>query len=63
MSDINYSTKRVNQQLIDEIISSLKSVSGYGSVEIYIHNYKVTQITVRDIKKTDHTISKPSSFA
>lgn len=63
MSDINYSTRRVNQQLLDEIVQSLKHVSGYGSVEIFINNYKVTQITVRDIKKTDHTISKPSNFA
>jgi len=63
MTDVNFSTKRVNQQLIDEIVQSLKHVSGYGSVEIFINNFKVTQITVRDIKKTDHTISKPSTFA
>lgn len=57
MSPINFSTKRVNQELIDEVVSAMKSVSGYGSVEIFIQNYRVTQVTTRDIKKTDYLIN------
>ncbi len=57
MSSINFSTKRVNQELIDEVISAMKSVRGYGSVEIIIQNYKVTQVSTRDIKKTDYLIN------
>ncbi len=57
MSPINFSTKRVNQELIDEVVRAMKSVSGYGSVEIFIQNYRVTQVTTRDIKKTDYLIN------
>lgn len=47
-----YSTKRISPKLIDEIGSALKSVDAYGSVEIYIQNSEVTQITTRSIRKT-----------
>ncbi len=57
MSSINFSTKRVNQELINEIVGAMKSVTGYGSVEIIIQNYKVTQVSTRDIKKTDYLIN------
>ncbi|KKU82359.1 hypothetical protein A2973_02290 [Candidatus Gottesmanbacteria bacterium RIFCSPLOWO2_01_FULL_49_10] len=50
MSD--YSTKHISQTLLDELVTALKSVSPYGSVEIYVQNSTVTQITVRNIKKT-----------
>ncbi len=48
----DYSTKRISEALVFEIKKSLKSVKSYGSVEIYIQNGNVTQITVRNIKKT-----------
>ncbi len=48
----DYSSKKISEKLLDEIKSALKSVKSYGSVEIYIQNEMVTQITVRNIKKT-----------
>lgn len=50
--NIDYSTKRVSTQLVSEIKDALKNVEGWGSVEIYIQDHKVTQITERKIKKT-----------
>jgi len=38
-------------ELISEIKNALKSVR-YGSVEIFVQDNTVTQITVRNIKKT-----------
>ena len=52
MSD--YSVKNFSKGLTDEIKSALKSVKSYGSVEVYIQKGVVTQITVRQIKKTSH---------
>ncbi len=49
----DYSTKKISQELVAEIKLALKSVKEYGSVEIYIQNAVVTQITVRNIKKTN----------
>jgi len=50
----NYSTKKVSQVLIEEIKSAIKKVDKYGSVEIYIQNDEVTQITTRSIRKTNN---------
>lgn len=47
-----YSTVSVSKDLVEEIIQALRSVSDYGSLEIYVQNNMVTQITVRNIKKT-----------
>lgn len=46
-----YSTKDISKKLLKEITNSIKSVQGWGSVEIYIQNHFVTQITERNIKK------------
>lgn len=48
-----YSTKRITKELTDEISAALKNVDAYGSVEIYVQDNKVTQITTRTIKKTN----------
>lgn len=48
----DYSTKNISEGLMTEVKSALQSVKAYGSVEIYIQNGIVTQITVRNIKKT-----------
>ena len=48
----NYSTKNISDKLMLEIKTALQSVKGYGSVEMYIQKGSVTQITVRNIKKT-----------
>jgi hypothetical protein len=49
----HYSTSRISPKLINEISSALKNVDAYGSVEIYVQNAEVTQITTRTIKKTN----------
>ena len=49
----DFSTKRITSDLVDEIKVALKSVQAYGSVEIYVQKGVVTQITVRNIKKTN----------
>lgn len=48
---MDYSTKRISTQLIEEIKNALQSVT-FGSVEIYVTDNNVTQITTRTIKKT-----------
>lgn len=51
--DSPYSTKAISEQLIKEITKSLQDLD-YGSLEIYVVNHEVTQITKRHIKKTNH---------
>jgi len=41
---------------LEEIKQALKNVRGWGYVEIYVQDHKVTQITERNIKKTSHNI-------
>jgi len=48
----DYSSKKISKTLVEEIKRSLRSIESYGSVEIYIQNNTVTQITTRSIKKT-----------
>jgi len=48
----NYSTKRISKELLNELRSALKSIDSFGSVEIYVQNSVVTQITTRNIRKT-----------
>lgn len=55
---VDYSTKRVTDNLLEEVKQALKNIRGWGSVEIYVQNHKVTQITERNIKKTNHNIDK-----
>ena len=47
---MDYSQKN-KIQLINEIEKALSGIT-YGSVELYVQDRKVTQITVRSIKKT-----------
>lgn len=39
-----------------ELKDAMARVGAFGSVEIYIQDYHVTQITARSIKKTKHKI-------
>jgi hypothetical protein len=55
-----YSVQRISETLLKEIKRSLKGVKGFGSVEIFIQNGLVTQITVRNIKKTTNGPSSVS---
>lgn len=50
---LNYSIKRISPKLLEEIESALRLVKPFGSVEIYVQNSIVTQITARNIKKTN----------
>jgi len=47
----HYSTKDISEQLKQEVLSSIQSVRGWGSVEIFIQDFEVTQITEKNIKK------------
>jgi hypothetical protein len=52
--DINmHSTKSVSDHLMQELINALKDVEGFGSVEIMVQDFSVTQITHRCIRKTN----------
>jgi hypothetical protein len=48
----DYSTKNVNEELLKEIVEALKNIRGWGSVEIFVQDFKVVQIVERNIKKT-----------
>lgn len=48
----DYSTKKVSSKLLQEIEQNLLGLD-YGSLEIYVANNEVTQITKRHIKKTN----------
>lgn len=50
MDDSDYSTQKISPQLIAQIIDALKN-KAWGSVEIYVENYNVVQITQRTITK------------
>jgi len=51
-ADLNsdYSTQKISPNLVSKIVEVLKN-KAYGSVEIYIENFNVTQITERTITK------------
>ena len=50
----DYSTKDIDNELMNEIIDALKNIRGWGSVEIFVQDFKVVQITERNIKKAIH---------
>lgn len=47
---------KVNNILLQDIAQALDELDGWGSVEVYVQNGKVTQITKRAIKKTNHSL-------
>ena len=49
-ADNLYSTQKISAELISQIVEALRD-KAYGSVEIYVENYSVVQITERSIKK------------
>ncbi len=52
MQTKEYSTKTISKQLLDDIGTSLQNLE-YGSLEIYVVEGEVTQISKRQIKKTN----------
>ena len=55
--DNHYSTKKINQKLLEEIKDVLAGLD-FGSVEVFVTNSEVTQITKRQIKKTNGLTKK-----
>lgn len=49
-------TPIAQNDLFAEITTALEDLRGWGSVEIFVQNGKVTQITRRSIRKTEHEI-------
>lgn len=58
---MNYSKANLSDRLMNEIKEELEKI-GYGSLEIYVQNNKVTQMTVRNIKKTNVTITRDNQI-
>ena len=56
------SYSKTKQNLISEIEEALNAVE-FRSVEIYVTDKKVTQITVRNIKKTSIDITEPQEIS
>ncbi len=52
----NFSKK--NSQFVEELLGLLESIT-YGSLEVYVQDKVVTQITVRNIRKTKVEIKNP----
>lgn len=48
----NYIKNNFSDRLMKDIKDELERI-GFGSLEIYVQNNKVTQMTVRNIKKTN----------
>ena len=57
---MDYSTTQIKEDLLEEIKEALKNIRGWGSVEIYVQNFKVVQITEKNIKKTSQKSSQKS---
>ena len=51
-TDHDYSTQKIKPQLVSQIVDALRN-NAYGSVEIYIQNYTVSQITQLTISKVN----------
>lgn len=50
MDKEDFSTQKISPQLITQIVDALRD-KAFGSIEIYIQNFKVIQITERTITK------------
>jgi len=55
------STKKISPTTKAEIITALKNIRGWGSVEIFVQDHRVVQITERNIKKIQQTQNPRSS--
>ena len=51
---------KLSERLMEDIKTELERI-GYGSLEIYVQNNKVTQMTVRNIKKTNVDVNDGGS--
>lgn len=53
-------TTLLNDQLLKDLVEAFRELGGWGSVEIFVQDGKVTQITKRVIKKTNHQLQNNS---
>jgi len=53
---VKKSSSKINHRLVKEVNQALRELGDWGSVEIFVQNGKVTQITKRAIKKTNHSL-------
>lgn len=56
-TDNDFSTQKITPTLISQVVDALRN-KAYGSVEIYIENHKVVQITERTITKVNSIYRK-----
>ena len=56
-----HSTKTVSEHLMQELINAMKDVDAFGSVEIMIQDYAVTQITTGALKRQTDSMKKKRS--
>jgi hypothetical protein len=55
---MDYSTKKVSTALVQELVDAIQNIRGWGSVEIQVQDFKVVQITERNVKKTANDEAK-----
>jgi hypothetical protein len=61
-ADGDFSTLKITPQLISQIIDALKN-KAFGSIEIYVENYNVIQITERTITKLAKKVQPQGRFS
>lgn len=54
--NFNSSRGAIVEDIQRDVLEALFTVGSHGSVEIYVQDYAVTQITARMIKKTKHSL-------
>lgn len=59
--DNEYSTQQISPNLVSKIVDVVRN-KAYGSIEIYIENYNVVQITERTITKLAR-VNKKKKFS
>lgn len=60
---MDYSTQKISKKLTEEISDALKNIRGWGSVEIFVQDFKVVQIIERNIKKTKQHLNQASGIS
>lgn len=60
MNDDVYSTQNVKPYLLEELKRKLESIPGWGSLEVFVQDWKVTQISTKNIVKTSERVGEKS---
>lgn len=55
---LNLPVKKISKALLEELEGAFEMLKAYGSIELYVQDGKLTQITVRNIKKTKVDLEK-----